>query len=236
MHEITMNGPGKNSLGTEMMTFLLEQLDAARGDPVLLRGAGDAFSAGLDLREVASLDAEEMTRFLMLLERCMATLYLYPGPTVAFVNGHAIAGGCVLALACDHRVAVNRAGVKIGLNEVALGLRFPPRVLAIVRGRLPPVSLPEVVLGAGLFEPPRARALGLVDEVADEAEGRARAHLETLAKHPADAYAWAKRDLRGATPADLATDDELRRWCEESIGAWTSPALKQKISSLFRKG
>src|SRR5579859_1137554 len=136
MIEIVLDGPGKNSLGTDMMTFLLARLEAAGGQPVLLRGAGDSFSAGLNLREVAGLDREGMARFLELLERCMSTLYVYPGPTVALVNGHAIAGGCILALACDHRVAVSRPSVKIGLNEVALGLRFPPRVLAIVRGRV----------------------------------------------------------------------------------------------------
>src|SRR5436190_21503186 len=128
MFEITMEGPAKNALGTAMMTFLLDQLREAAGRPVLLSGSGDAFSAGLSLKEVASLDAEGMLGFLGLLERCMSALYLYPGPTVALVNGHAIAGGCVLTLCCDYRISTSSPRTRIGLNEVALGVRFPPRI------------------------------------------------------------------------------------------------------------
>jgi enoyl-CoA hydratase/carnithine racemase len=235
MIEIVMKGPGKNALGTEMMTRIIERLGAANGDPVLLRGDGDAFSAGLNLREVAALDASGMTRFLLLLERCMATLFLYPGPTVALVNGHAIAGGCILALCCDHRVAVNHQNVKIGLNEVALGLRFPPRVLAIVKARVPAHHWASVVLGSGLFDPESARSFGLVDVVSDDAPGVANARLAALAAHPPQAYVWAKRDLRGQTPEDLCSDEELERWIADSIGAWTSPALKAKIAAVLAR-
>src|SRR5580700_9553249 len=103
MFEITMAGPAKNAMGAAMLTWLLERLDVARGQPVLLTGSGDAFSAGLNLKEVSSLDAPAMDVFLRLLERCMSAYYLYPAPIVAAVNGHAIAGGAVLTLACDHR-------------------------------------------------------------------------------------------------------------------------------------
>src|SRR5262245_26567894 len=129
MFEIAMAGPAKNALGTEMMQFLLDQIAEARGRPILLTGTGDAFSAGLNLKEVASLDARGMEVFLRRLEELMAALFAYPGPVVGLVNGHAIAGGCVLTLCCDHRVAARSARSKIGLNELALGLRFPPRVM-----------------------------------------------------------------------------------------------------------
>ncbi len=78
-----MDGPGKNALGSTMMTFLIERLRAAAGAPVLLTGAGDAFSAGLDLKEVAAAEGDGMLAFLALLEECMSALYLYPGPLVA---------------------------------------------------------------------------------------------------------------------------------------------------------
>src|SRR6202042_707140 len=187
--EILLEGPAKNALGTRTMTHLLDRLRDAAGAPVLLRGAGDSFSAGLNLREVAALDERGMERFLRQLEECFAALYLYPGPTVACINGHAIAGGCVLALCCDHRVASSAPEIKIGLNEVALGLRFPPRTLAIVRDRVPRRHRAEVFLGAGLFSPARALDLGLLDEVVDDAPAVAHARLAALAAHPAKAYA-----------------------------------------------
>src|ERR1700733_478280 len=160
MVEIAMTGPAKNALGTEMMTWLLGRLAGANGEPVLLTGSGDAFSAGLNLKEVAGLDLEGMATYLRLLERCMSALYQYPGPTVALVNGHAIAGGCVLTLACDVRVAKDDARAPTRLNEVALGVRFPPRVMRIVRDRVPTACHVPVILGAQLFPPDAALAHG----------------------------------------------------------------------------
>ena len=100
---------------------------------MFLTGDGDAFSAGLNLKEVAALDERGMARFLETLERMVTALYEYPGPVVAWVNGHAIAGGCVVALACDHRLMTSAPRARIGLNEVPLGLRFPPRTWRLVR-------------------------------------------------------------------------------------------------------
>jgi enoyl-CoA hydratase len=235
MVEITMNGPAKNALGTEMLTWLPAQLAAAKGEAVLLTGAGDAFSAGLNLREIAELDGEGMAAFLRLLERCMSALYLYPGPTVALVNGHAIAGGCVLTLACDYRVATSEPRTRIGLNEVALGVRFPPRVLRIVRDRVPAASHVPVILGAELFAPERALAHGLVDEISADAGAVARARLAAFAKHPADGYAATKRALRGAVDADLASDDVESRWLRESVPIWTGDDVKQRVRKVLGK-
>lgn len=233
MFEIVMDGPGKNALGSEMMDFLLARLAEAAGKPVLLTGKGDAFSAGLNLKEVASLDAAGMEVFLGKLEKLMSALFLYPGPTVALVNGHAIAGGGLLTLCCDHRIAVRNPKSKIGLNEVALGLRFPPQVMGIVVHRTR--AFEEVVLGAGLHDPETALRLGLVDEVADAADARAIAEkrLAVLGSHPAWAYATAKKDLRAAA---VAIDAEaLRRFFKDSIPAWTSPELKEKIRAVLSR-
>jgi enoyl-CoA hydratase/carnithine racemase len=235
MIEIVMNGPAKNALGSEMMAWLLAKLGEAGGRPVLLTGSGDTFSAGLDLREVASLDREGMTRFLTLLERCMSALYLYPGPTVALVNGHAIAGGCVLTLACDYRVATSEPRARIGLNEVALGVRFPPRVLRIARDRVPTASQVPVLLGAELYAPERALAHGLVDEVSPDTARVARDRLGALGAHPADAYAATKRALRGAVDQDLAPDDAEARWLAECVPIWTGDALKERVRRVLGK-
>ncbi len=235
VHEIVMDGPRKNALGTGMLQFVLDELHRAAGAPVLLTGKGDAFSAGLDLGEVAALDGERARTFLALLERCISELYLYPGPTVAAVNGHAIAGGCVFTVCCDHRVAVDNPGAKIGLNEVPLGLRFPPRTLAVVRARLSRRHVTRVLLGGGLFAPAEAERLGLVDEVAADPRAVARRRIEELAASPRESYARTKRDLRGSTAQELASDAALDVWMQESIGVWTSAEVKQKIAAALRR-
>src|SRR5574342_806150 len=134
MREIVISNPAKkNATSTATREALARDRAAAGNAPTLLTGAGNVFSAGLDLEEVASLDAARARRLLDALEGVVEALFLHPAPTVALVNGHAIAGGCVLALCCDHRVAPHVPGVRIGLNEVALGLEFPPRTLAMIR-------------------------------------------------------------------------------------------------------
>ena len=90
---VVLDGPGKNALSTPLMTRALGEVRAAGSRPVLLTGAGDAFSAGLNLKELATLDGAGMERFLGLLGELVRALYLHPAPTVALVNGHAIAGG-----------------------------------------------------------------------------------------------------------------------------------------------
>ena len=205
-----MSWRAKNALGTETMTDLRSRLRDAAGAPVLLTGTGDAFSAGLNLKEVASLDAAGMRAFLDLLESLMVELFQYPGPVVAHVNGHAIAGGCILAIACDHRVAQ--------------------------RGRrVAPPHLDRVVLCADLFGPDGALRTGLLDELADDAGAVARARLETLAAYPAEAYARNKLLLRGNRAADLVPDDVAARAFEQALPVWTSVAVKERVTRLLAR-
>jgi enoyl-CoA hydratase len=232
MITLTMSAPGKNALSTELMTWLIERLGEARGEPVFLTGAGDAFSAGLNLKEVASLDAEGMTRFLGTLERMVEALFDYPGPIVAWINGHAIAGGCIVALACDHRLMTTQAKARIGLNEVPLGLRFPPKTWHLVEHRVPSHTRERVVLEGALYAPETALRLGLVDElVASEAE--ARAYADRVAASPAPAYAAAKRSLRGGV-LEVAPDEE-RHFRERVLPAWVTPELKARLAAVLAR-
>lgn len=232
MREIILDGPGKNALGSEMMAFIIDELAAADGEPVLLTGAGDAFSAGLNLKEVAGLDAPGMEGFLSRLEELIATLWAYPGPTVAAVNGHAIAGGCILMLCCDHRVVTSQPRAKLGLNEVALGLCFPPGIMHLVRSRVPRRHVHEVVLGARLVDAESALRLGLADELSDDVLQTARERLATLAAHPSPAYAAAKADLNLAVPDRLAAESAFRL---KTLPLWTSPELRERLLHVLRR-
>jgi Delta3-Delta2-enoyl-CoA isomerase len=226
MRELVITNPAKkNATSTATLEALARDLAAAGNAPILLTGAGDVFSAGLDLEEVASLDAARARRLLDVLEGLVEALFLHPAPTVALVNGHAIAGGCVLALCCDQRVAAANPRARIGLNEVAAGLAFPPKTLAMVRARLGDPRAETAVLGAHLYDPAGAREAGLVDEVADDARAVALSRLEALSRHPREAYARAKRALRGgALDVDEAErrayeTEVLPRWCSEETRA-----------------
>lgn len=233
MVDIVLSGPGKNALGTPVMKKALEDLRAAQGQPVLLKGDGNVFSAGLNLKEIAMLEPEGLTAFLSLFDELVVALLRHEAPTVACVNGHAIAGGCVLMLACDLRVAANDDAARIGLNEVAIGLVFPPRVTKLAKSRLAPSHLARVLLEAGLYSPAEALRLGLVHEVADDAEATARKLLAKLGEHPRHAYAETKRDLN--RPVLELDAEELAAFEARVLPHWTSPELRQTVAMALMK-
>lgn len=230
MKTIPLSGPGKNSLSTALMQRMLADIRDAKDQPLFLTGDGDAFSAGLNLKEIAELDVAGMTKFLGTLEDLVTTLFEHPAPTVAWVNGHAIAGGCVMTLCCDLRIMTARSGPRIGLNEVALGLRFPPVTFLMARRRVPAQALERLLLEAALYDATAARELGLIDEIGEE--GDARAMLEKLAAHPRDIYAATKLAMRGRLEVEEA---EQRRFREETIPYWCSPDLKERLRAVLKK-
>jgi len=230
MHVVELRGPAKNALGTEMMRWLRQQLDEAAGEPLLLTGSDGAFSAGLNLAELYECDTDGIVAFLDVLIDLTEAMLRYPGPLVTYVNGHAIAGGCVLAICGDHRVVADDDRARIGLNEVALGLRFPPPLLRLVRSCIDPRTERQVILGAGLHRPADAVRLGMVDEVGDL--GTAKARLEALATNPRQAYADTKVDLRRAVfqahPTEAAIADDVLR-------SWTSDALRARLAAFLKR-
>ena len=102
-----------------------------RGCACVLTGAGRVFSAGVDLRRVVDADTGYAERLVTGLRRGLEALFCFPKPTVAAVNGAAVAGGCILACACDRRLIADTA--RIGASELAVGVPFPVAALEIVR-------------------------------------------------------------------------------------------------------
>jgi enoyl-CoA hydratase/carnithine racemase len=233
MVEVVLQGEGKNALSLSLMASVAEAVRAADGAPLLLRGDGDAFSAGLHLAELYALEAPQVRGFLESLTEVVDLLFRYPGPTVAAVNGHAIAGGLVLALACDARIGPAGGRARIGLNEVQLGLRFPPRILDIVRYRIPPQHQERVLLEGPLVGPEEALSLGLLDGLADDPVAAGRERLEQLSRIHRGAYGALKHDLRRHVGvADEQTD---RRFLEQVLPVWTGPELKQTIHAFLNR-
>jgi enoyl-CoA hydratase len=217
MREIVLQGRGPNMLSLELLEGLEAELVAARDEPLLVTGAGEAFSSGLDLDALAALDEGGLARLLGAMDRATRLLFHHPAPTVALVNGHAVAGGCLLAQACDVRIAQQSARTRIGMTGVAIGLVYPPFVLEVFRHRLAPADAETVLLSAERFDLEGALRLGLLDEISDDARARATALLEARSRLPRASYAATKRALRSPPPDP---DAARREFADTILPAW----------------
>src|SRR2546426_5830818 len=166
-----------NALDVEFCEALTTQLTTLRSAPtraVVLIGTGQIFSAGVDLLRLLDEDATYLQAFLPALITMFETVFFHPQPIVAAVNGHAIAGGCVLACAADHRVMSIHPG-RIGVPELLVGVPFPTIALEILRSVVAPPQLHTLIYGGATYTPEEASHLGLVDDIVEPQELRARA-------------------------------------------------------------
>lgn len=176
---------------------LLDVLAAEEPRPIVLTGDGPAFSAGVDLFRVVRDGGPYLQAFVPQLSKSLLRLFTFERPVVAAVNGHAIAGGCILACACDRRVATT-APFKIGIPELLIGVPFPTVPLEVMRAVLPAAHLQDLVLSGRTVGPEEALRMGLVDELAapERLVERACEVARALAAPPAEIYAIGKRQLR----------------------------------------
>ncbi len=208
----------------------LESDPSVRG--VLLASAHPRlFCPGLDLVGLLDYDRGSMRRFLVKFAATIQTLYATPKPVVAALGGHAVAGGCVLALTADYRI-LRRGGASIGLNEVRVGVPLPWSVALLLRASVRPERVAEAGLLGRNFVGEEALAAGLVQELGPE-DGFESACLDRLAefaeKDP-HAFGTTKRYLRSETLAAMrARETEL---ADEFLESWFSGATRARVRQI----
>jgi enoyl-CoA hydratase len=176
------------------LTAEIVALESSDSTSLVLTGTGSTFSAGVDLFAVLKSDDTYVGRFLPAMDEFFRALLTFPKPLVAAVNGHAIAGGCIVASACDYRVmAEGRGG--IGIPELIVGVPFPALPFEIMASRLTPQVLRDLVFSGRIVSGPDVVRCGLIDEVApaDEVLDRALQHAERLARIPPATFELTKR-------------------------------------------
>jgi enoyl-CoA hydratase len=214
---LTLDRPPVNALETQFVRDLTTALieEAERSAAIVLTGAGRAFSAGVDTKAAATLDAEGQHAGVEAINTLVVTLFGLPVPVVAAVNGHALGGGLIIPLACDVLVA-SRAQCELGLTEVIAGVPFPAAPLEVCRQRLSPPVYNNLCLTGRVFGPEEALALGVADELADPEDlvAQALTIATRLAGYPA--YARVKDQVRAAARAAVeqavAEDPLLTSW------------------------
>jgi len=207
---------------------------AADADAVVVTGARKIFSAGLDLPALVSLSRPAIEALMEHFHETMKRIFLWPAPVVAAVNGHAIAGGCVLAMQADRRVMAEGAA-KIGINEVQIGLPLPVVVIETFRAQLSPASLARAAREGTLFSPDEALAAGIVDALApaEYVEEDALAAARKLQAVGRPAFCSVKSMLRrpAADALERARRDDAKAW----VDVWFSEATRERVGAVVEK-
>lgn len=225
-----------NAMDVELCQALSEQFRGLAADParaVVVTGSDRAFSAGVDLKRLLAEGEPYVARFLPALGEAFRAAFALPKPLVAAVNGHAIAGGCVLA-ACADVTLMAEGDARIGVPEIRVGVPFPRIALEVLGAAVGERGARALVMGAQTHLPEQAARFGLVDEIVPGADLLPRAiaaAARMAADVPPDTFATTKSQLR--RPAlerteRYADEDEpvTRLWNRRVTDGWTAEYLR----------
>ena len=232
---VRLERPPANAMSPALLDEGAEVVARLSADPpaaVVIAGSGAFFSGGVDLKLVPTLPADEQRQMVPRINRIFCAWYGFPRPVVAAVNGHAVAGGLILALCADHRVASTEA--TYGLTELRVGAPYPAAALGVVRAELAPAVARRLVLAANLIDAETARDWDVVDELAepDAVLERALEVARELGSLPARTYELVKDQLRG---------DALRRMragadADPLAAGWLSEETASAARAVLERG
>jgi enoyl-CoA hydratase len=204
---VSLARPPVNALDLPMIEELESTFarlaNAAPRIGVVLTGAGNTFSAGVDTKAFASYGREERRRMALAITRMTAALLSLPCPLVAAVNGHALGGGFVLMLCCDYRLVAEDHGLRLGLTEARAGVPFPAGPIAIMKHEMPQGVLRQMTLSSCVVSPQDLVQHGLIDALASKEQilENAIAAARDLASQPA--FEVVKKQVRGGLAAEV---------------------------------
>jgi len=206
----------------EALTARFMELRKSDAKAVVITGQGKIFSAGVDLKRLSEGGADYIRKFLPALHKLYDAVFYHPKPVVAAINGHAIAGGCVLACCADRRIMARESG-RIGVTELLVGVPFPALAFEIVRFAVPPRYLPELTLSGATYTSDAALQRGWVDEVVEPGDliMDAVEAAQELALLSPPAFAQTKTQIRQAVTERINRSGAATDAAVTEI--WTAP-------------
>lgn len=236
---ITLNRPEKrNALSFQLLDEFISALDEIGGSEalvVIVTGAGKAFCAGMDLEELKSLVGKSHTENIQdsrRMARFFRRLYDFPKPTIAAVNGAAIAGGTGIATMCDFTLAVPEA--KFGYTEVRIGF-VPALVSSILVWQVGHKIARDLLLSGRLFDSSEANRCGLVNEIVapERLLERARELASQLMANSPSSVRNTKKLINGFIGEVL--DRQVEQAIEDNAAIRQTADFREGISSFLEK-
>ncbi len=234
---VTLAGDKVHALDRQVLDEIAAAIEFCEQDPgtgaVVLTGEGGVFSAGLNVSEILANDKTYTEELLDAFNGVILRLFQCPLPTVAAINGPAIAGGCLLAIACDRRLIAEEA--RIGVTELRVGVSFPVAAIELLR-HVCGHHADRVVFGAELFGADDACRYGLAHQRVPRSELSAAATTaaEQLASFDPRAYALAKASVRRSLLVSLR-DEGARSLDREVRDHWREDSTRTSLELLLRK-
>jgi len=236
---ITLNRPDKrNAISYELIQDLLAafaEVQKSNALVLILTGAGKAFCSGMDLENLKALigrTPEQSLEDSKFMARLFRTLYDFPKPTIAAVNGPAVAGGTGLATLCDFTLAAPEA--KFGYTEVRIGF-VPAIVSTFLLRQVGEKIARDLLLTGRLFDAEEARRIGLVNEIVpgDQLLGRANELAAQLVENSPASLLYTKRLLSTAARAEI--EAQIDAAVRENAAIRSTPDFREGISSFLEK-
>ena len=236
---VRMEAPKGNAMDRAFLgdfKKLFDEVENSDARGVVLTGKGPFFSVGMALPELLPLSRDDMRTFLGDVSCTLARLMSLPIPIVAAVNGHAVAGGCVLGLYCDYRVA-GGGPWRLGFSEVQIGIGLPPFITEALRQAVhKPADWVAVAHRGRMMSPKEAQSVGLVDEVVlgEQVEAMALYKAKLLAERPQVAFAQVKSEYRRPAIAAMKVDADARNeaWLDTWFSSEAQALLKKSVARL----
>lgn len=234
--EIEMHRPPVNAMNQAFIDELTEVYKRLRNSgarAIVISGREGLFSAGLDVPALLGKSRQEITAFWTSFFRLMSAIAASPVPVAAAITGHAPAGGAILALHCDYRVAA-QGDYRIGLNEVQVGLPVPVNILFMLEFIVGGRKAMSLASTGALLAPDDALVIGLVDELAqvDQTVAAALAWCEMMLALPPQAMNATRLNAKAALIAK-AQDNES--YAATAADYWFSAETQAAMSRLVDK-
>lgn len=232
---VMLNREKVNALNGMVVDQVRNALTSIEHNPdiqsVILTGKGRFFSFGFDIPEFLSYTKQQFTDYLTNFTSLYEYLFTYPKPVVAALNGHTVAGGCMLALACDHRVMVS-GRARISLNEIGFGSSVFAGSTEMLRFHVGSHNAAKVLYSGALYSAGEAKEMGLVDTVVEDADliNTALKTAAELGDKDPHAFAGIKSLLRSAVAQDFKQREQDS--ITEFVEIWYSDSTWEKLKNI----
>jgi enoyl-CoA hydratase/carnithine racemase len=236
--EITLNRPKVNAINERVVLELAQCLNEIRRDDtakaLILTGEGSFFSFGFDVPELYQYEKKDFTEFMLNFSDMLRNVFLFPKPVVAALNGHTIAGACILALACDYRLMVAEKA-KISLNEITFGSTLFSSAVEMLRFLVGSRNASTILYSGRMYSADEAVRLGLIDKAVERGDllNSARSIAEDYMNTDAPAFRGIKHLLRQQA-ADYIKGIE-KDSVREFVDIWYSESVRASLRKVVIK-